>query len=96
MTNKITQSEINAILWQACDTFRGVIDPSEYKNYILVMLFVNYIINHLTQNGSLDPGLLYDRPFTDIHYGGPEGVFDDEQADELVAIMVRVNESVGM
>ena len=37
------QDEINAILWRACDTFRGTIDPSEYKNYILVMLFVKYI-----------------------------------------------------
>lgn len=40
---KIKQEEINSILWQACDTFRGVIDPSEYKNYILVMLFLTYI-----------------------------------------------------
>lgn len=39
----INQDEINAILWKACDTFRGTIDPSEYKNYILVMLFVKYI-----------------------------------------------------
>ena len=43
MPNVINQDEINAILWKACDTFRGTIDPSEYKNYILVMLFVKYI-----------------------------------------------------
>lgn len=43
MTQTITQSEINTILWKACDTFRGTVDPSEYKNYILVMLFVKYI-----------------------------------------------------
>jgi type I restriction enzyme M protein len=43
MNNQINQDEINAILWKACDTFRGTIDPSEYKNYILVMLFVKYI-----------------------------------------------------
>src|SRR5260370_3264811 len=39
----ISQDEINSILWKACDTFRGPVDPSEYKNYILVMLFVKYL-----------------------------------------------------
>jgi type I restriction enzyme M protein len=39
----INQDEINAILWKACDTFRGTVDPAEYKNYILVMLFVKYV-----------------------------------------------------
>jgi type I restriction enzyme M protein len=43
MTNQINQDEINQILWRACDTFRGTVDPAEYKNYILVMLFVKYI-----------------------------------------------------
>ena len=42
-TTAITQEEINQILWRACDTFRGTVDPAEYKNYILVMLFVKYI-----------------------------------------------------
>lgn len=40
---KVNQSEINDIAWKACDTFRGVVDPSDYKNYILVMLFWKYI-----------------------------------------------------
>jgi type I restriction enzyme M protein len=38
-----TQAEINNVIWQACDTFRGVIDPSQYKDYILVMLFLKYV-----------------------------------------------------
>jgi type I restriction enzyme M protein len=41
--HKINQDEINSVAWKACDTFRGVVDPSEYKNYILVFLFVKYI-----------------------------------------------------
>lgn len=40
---KITQKEINNIVWKACDTFRGVIDPSQYKDYILTMLFLKYV-----------------------------------------------------
>ncbi len=39
----INQSEINRVAWKACDTFRGVVDPSEYKNYILVFLFLKYL-----------------------------------------------------
>jgi type I restriction enzyme M protein len=40
---RINQSEINDVAWRACDTFRGVVDPSDYKNYILVMLFWKYV-----------------------------------------------------
>lgn len=39
----ITQDEINRAAWAACDTFRGVLDPSQYKDYILVMLFFKYM-----------------------------------------------------
>lgn len=45
-----SQSEINATLWRACDTFRGTVDASEYKNYLLVMLFVKYISDVWTEH----------------------------------------------
>ncbi len=41
--NKIDQRDINNAAWAACDTFRGVVDPAQYKDYILVMLFLKYI-----------------------------------------------------
>lgn len=40
---KIDQKDINNAAWAACDTFRGVVDPAQYKDYILVMLFLKYI-----------------------------------------------------
>ena len=43
METKITQDDINKVIWKACDTFRGVIDPSQYKDYILTMLFLKYV-----------------------------------------------------
>ncbi|CAG0975511.1 putative type I restriction enzymeP M protein [Burkholderiales bacterium] len=43
MTKQLSQGEINEILWRACDTFRGTLDPTQYKDYILVMLFLKYM-----------------------------------------------------
>lgn len=43
------QKQINETLWRACDTFRGVIDPSLYKEYLLTMLFVKYVSDRHTE-----------------------------------------------
>ena len=40
MTSK---NDIDRVLWSACDSFRGKIDSSRYKDYILSMLFVKYL-----------------------------------------------------
>ena len=40
---EINQADINAVMLKACDIFRGVAAPSEYKNYILVFLFFKYV-----------------------------------------------------
>lgn len=40
---QINQDEINKAVWAACDTFRGTVDPSIYKDFILTMLFLKYI-----------------------------------------------------
>lgn len=38
-----TKNDIEKVLWRACDSFRGKIDSSRYKDYILSMLFVKYL-----------------------------------------------------
>ena len=43
MNDQINQDAINKALWGACDSFRGVVDPSIYKDYVLTMLFLKYI-----------------------------------------------------
>lgn len=42
-TTSISQSEINKAVWDACDTFRGVISADTYKDFILTMLFLKYL-----------------------------------------------------
>src|SRR5262245_26066103 len=40
---EINRTEINAVALKSCDIFRGLVDPSEYKDYILVFLFFKYV-----------------------------------------------------
>lgn len=37
------KSELYASLWKSCDELRGGMDASQYKDYILVLLFVKYV-----------------------------------------------------
>jgi type I restriction enzyme M protein len=39
----IKKSELYSSLWASCDELRGSMDASQYKDYVLVMLFVKYI-----------------------------------------------------
>ena len=40
---KTTKEIINSVVWRACDTFRGTMDSSKYKDYVLSILFVKYL-----------------------------------------------------
>jgi len=50
MVEKVTQQQINSVLWQAADTFRGKIDSSTYKDYILTTLFIKYLSDSYKEN----------------------------------------------
>ena len=39
----IKKSELYSSLWSSCDELRGGMDASQYKDYVLVMLFVKYV-----------------------------------------------------
>ena len=39
----IKKSELYSSLWASCDALRGGMDASQYKDYVLVMLFVKYV-----------------------------------------------------
>jgi len=39
----IKKSELYSSLWKSCDKLRGGMDASQYKDYILVLLFVKYV-----------------------------------------------------
>ncbi len=39
----LKKSELYSSLWSSCDELRGGMDASQYKDYVLVMLFIKYV-----------------------------------------------------
>src|SRR5258708_37707265 len=39
----LRQDDILSAVWRACDTFRGAVDATQYKDYVLTALFLKYI-----------------------------------------------------
>jgi type I restriction enzyme R subunit len=55
--------------------------------------FVNMVIEHLTDQGVMDPALLYEPPFTGIAPTGPEHLFDENKVTRLFTKIKAINES---
>jgi type I restriction enzyme M protein len=39
----VKKSELYSTLWASCDELRGGMEPSQYKDYVLLLLFVRYV-----------------------------------------------------
>jgi type I restriction enzyme, R subunit len=55
--------------------------------------FISMVIEHVTKNGVMDPGLLYDSPFTDCCPDGPYGIFQKGMVHRLEESVRAVNHS---
>jgi type I restriction enzyme M protein len=54
----IKKSELYSSLWKSCDELRGGMDASQYKDYVLVLLFIKYV----SDKASGQKGYLLDVP----------------------------------
>src|SRR5690606_8017621 len=51
----IKQSELYSSLWASCDALRGGMDASQYKDYVLFMLFIKYISDKYANYDGFEP-----------------------------------------
>jgi type I restriction enzyme M protein len=80
----IKKSELYSSLWKSCDELRGGMDASQYKDYVLVLLFVKYVSDKYT--GGSD----------DLIVVPPGGGFDDMVvAKGSKEIGDRINKIIG-
>jgi type I restriction enzyme M protein len=85
----LKKSQLYGRLWKSCDELRGSMDSSQYKDYILTLLFVKYVSDK-SQN---DPDALIEIPtgasFSDmISLKG-----DKEIGDKINKIIAKIAES---
>lgn len=80
----LKKSDLYSSLWASCDQLRGSMDASQYKDYILTLLFVKYV----SDKAKADPSSLIDVP--------RGGSFDDLlKAKGSVEIGDRFNKVIG-
>ena len=89
----IKKSELYSSLWKSCDELRGGMDASQYKDYVLILLFVKYVSDKYAG----DHSALIDVPFG--------GSFDDmvaakgdkeigDKVNKIIGRLADANESL--
>src|SRR3954470_5625347 len=87
----LRKSDLYSSLWKSCDELRGGMDASQYKDYILTLLFVKYV----TDKARTDKDSLIDVP--------EGGSFDDldalrgkpdigERINEVISALAKAND----
>jgi type I restriction enzyme R subunit len=52
--------------------------------------FINLIVDHMTEHGTVEPARLYESPFTDVASHGPDGLFSAAQVEDLFRVLEAV------
>ena len=66
----LKKSQLYSSLWESCDALRGSMDASQYKDYVLMVLFVKYLSDKAKQGEellSIPEGCYFD-DFTKLKY----------------------------
>ena len=82
----LKKSELYSSLWKSCDELRGGMDASQYKDYVLVLLFVKYVSDKYAGN----PDALIDVPAGGSFADMVAAKGDKEIGDRLNKIIGRL------
>ncbi len=88
----LKKSELYSSLWQSCDALRGGMDASQYKDYVLVLLFIKYVSDKYAgkpyQPLTIPPGA----GFADMVALKGKSDIGDQINKKIIAPLVAANE----
>lgn len=85
----LKKSQLYSSLWDSCDQLRGGMDASQYKDYILTMLFMKYV----TDKSDTDPDFLIDVPEGGSFHDMVKLKGDKEIGDKINKIIGKLAEA---
>ncbi len=91
----VKKSELYSSLWKSCDELRGGMDASQYKDYVLVLLFMKYV----SDKAASQQGYLLDCPkgasFADmVALKGDKEIGD--KINKIIAKLAEANDLKGV
>jgi type I restriction enzyme M protein len=91
----LKKSELYSKLWKSCDELRGGMDASQYKDYILVLLFVKYVSDKYAGDKNAVIEVPEGGSFADIvHLRGSKEIGD--KINKIIAKLAEANDLKGI
>ena len=90
----IKKSELYSSLWQSCDALRGGMDPSQYKDYVLVLLFLKYISDKYAGKPYAPIKIPPGAAFKDMVALKGKSDIGDRINKEIIAPLVKANQQL--
>ena len=92
----LKKSELYSSLWQSCDALRGGMDASQYKDYVLVLLFIKYVsdkyVGKAYQPLTIPPGA----SFVDMVALKGKSDIGDQINTKIIAPLVAANTQLSL
>lgn len=91
----VKKSELYSSIWKSCDELRGGMDASQYKDYILVLLFIKYISDKYSNTPYASIVIPKGSSFNDlIKFKGKPTIGDDINK-KIIAPIAEANKLTG-
>src|SRR5437762_12516379 len=89
----IKKSDLYSSLWASCDELRGGMDASQYKDYVLFMLFIKYVTDKYGDYDGFEPPVVIPKgaSFKDMVALKGKSDIGDRINKEVIAPLVRDN-----
>jgi type I restriction enzyme M protein len=90
----IKKSDLYSSLWASCDELRGGMDASQYKDYVLFMLFIKYISDKYGNSDDFKPAVTIPKgaSFTDMIALKGKSDIGDKINTQIIAPLIKHND----